>query len=585
MNVPLKRYIDLLGEYMLPQRWLVAGLAVGLFANIALQLVNPQILRYFIDTAVDTSADAPPLSAITYAAIAFLSVAILVHLISIVTSYLGGSIAWNATNALREDLASHCLRLDMSFHKSRTPGELIQRIDGDVGVLGNYFSTFLITIIGNVILLAGSLSVLYVEKLMVGLVLTVSSVVMLSIVYSMRSIAVQQNVALFQSFSELYGFIEERLSGKEDVRASGATAYVLRRLYELVRNVYRKTLSSGYRSILIQWTMMTSFALNHAIALALGAYLFLTDQITLGTVFMIIQYIRLLQGPLISITGQVQALQQFRASVERVEELFGTKNAITDGEGPDLPGGPLSVAFEHVDFSYGEDDDTLKDVSFALESGKVLGLLGKTGSGKTTLARMLFRFYDPKSGHIRLAGNPIKECPLNNLRSRIGMVTQDVQLFRASVRDNLTFFDPTVPDEAILQAIAKLGLTSWLEALPDGLNTKLGSSDLGLSGGEAQLLAFTRVFLSKPGLIILDEASSRLDPATEELMERAMDELLADQTAIVIAHRLETVKRADDIIILDDGLIAEIGARRDLERDEGSRFSRLLKMGLTEGTT
>ena len=165
------------------------------------------------------------------------------------------------------------------------------------------------------------------------------------------------------------------------------------------------------------------------------------------------------------------------------------------------------------------------------------------------------------------------------------MVTQDVQLFRASVRDNLTFFDPTVPDEAILQAIAKLGLTSWLEALPDGLNTKLGSSDLGLSGGEAQLLAFTRVFLSKPGLIILDEASSRLDPATEELMERAMDELLADQTAIVIAHRLETVKRADDIIILDDGLIGEIGARRDLERDEGSRFSRLLKMGLTEGTT
>jgi len=137
MNVPLKRYIDLLGEYMLPQRWLVAGLAVGLFANIALQLVNPQILRYFIDTAVDTSADAPPLSAITYAAIAFLSVAILVHLISIVTSYLGGSIAWNATNALREDLASHCLRFDMSFHKSRTPGELIQRIDGDVGVLGN----------------------------------------------------------------------------------------------------------------------------------------------------------------------------------------------------------------------------------------------------------------------------------------------------------------------------------------------------------------------------------------------------------------------------------------------------------------
>jgi ABC-type multidrug transport system fused ATPase/permease subunit len=331
--------------------------------------------------------------------------------------------------------------------------------------------------------------------------------------------------------------------------------------------------------------MITSFALNHAIALALGAYLFLTDQITLGTVFMIIQYIRLLQGPLMTITGQVQALQQFRASVERVEELLGTVNAIVDGEGPDLPMGPLSVEFQNVGFSYGEGDNTLKNLSFALEPGKVLGLLGKTGSGKTTIARMLFRFYDPQSGQICIAGHPITECTVDNLRARIGMVTQDVQLFRASVRDNLTFFDATVPDDDILKAISQLGLTNWFESLPDGLNTKLGSSDLGLSAGEAQLLAFTRVFLSKPGVIILDEASSRLDPATEELMERAMDELLAERTAIVIAHRLETVKRADDIIILDDGLIAEMGTRVNLERNEGSRFSRLLQMGFAEETT
>ena len=580
MNVPLTRYVELLGQYMLPQRWLVAALAVGLLANIGLQLANPQILRYFIDTAIDTSVDALPLSAVTYAAMAFLAVAITIQLVSIGTSYLGGAIGWNSTNALREDLASHCMRLDMSFHHSRTPGELIQRIDGDVSVLGSFFSTFLITIAGNVLLLFGTLGVLYFENLTVGLVLTISSLLLMTILISMRSIAVHQNVEQFEATSKLYGFIEEHLSGKEDIRALGAIDYVLHRFYQFVRDLYQKTWRAGLRGNFIGWTMMLCFSLNHAVAIALGAYLFLNEEITLGTVFMIIQYINVLQNPLMSITGQVRSLQQFRASVERVEELFQTKNRIVGGNGPDLPAGALSVEFNNVDFAYKKNTPVLKNISFRLQEGKVLGILGKTGSGKTTLARMLFRFYDPERGVVRLSGRALPECSVDNLRSRVGLVTQEVQLFSATVRDNLTFFDTGVSDEQIVRVIESLGLESWLAALPDGLATRLGTGDLGLSAGQAQLLAFARVILHNPGLIVLDEASSRLDPATEQLMERAMDHLLSKQTAIVIAHRLETVKRADQIIILEQGRIVESGERTALEADKDSTFSRLLRVGL-----
>ncbi len=226
----------------------------------------------------------------------------------------------------------------------------------------------------------------------------------------------------------------------------------------------------------------------------------------------------------------------------------------------------------------------LQDLSFQLQPGTVLGLLGRTGSGKTTLTRLLFRLYDPDSGAILLGDNgaarDIRLVSLGDLRQRVGMVTQNIQLFHATVRDNLTFFDPDVPDERILQVIRELGLEKWLQSLPQGLDTELESGGGGLSAGEAQLLAFTRIFLQDPGLVILDEASSRLDPVTESLIERAIDRLVQERTAIIIAHRLGTVQRADEIMILEDGRIGEYGTRAELAGDPTSRFYSLLQTGL-----
>jgi ABC-type multidrug transport system fused ATPase/permease subunit len=212
----------------------------------------------------------------------------------------------------------------------------------------------------------------------------------------------------------------------------------------------------------------------------------------------------------------------------------------------------------------------------------VLGLLGRTGSGKTTLARLIFRLYDPKSGWIEINGIDVRNAQLETLRRSIAIVTQDVQLFRASVRDNLTFFDQSISDEKIYATLEELELGDWLRSLPQGLDTVLDTGSRSLSAGEAQLLAFTRVFLRNPGLVILDEASSRLDPATEQRLERAIDKLLHNRTAIIIAHRLSTVHRADKIMILESGRVSEYGDRNHLTADPSSRFYQLLQTGLEE---
>jgi ABC-type multidrug transport system fused ATPase/permease subunit len=198
------------------------------------------------------------------------------------------------------------------------------------------------------------------------------------------------------------------------------------------------------------------------------------------------------------------------------------------------------------------------------------------------MARLLFRLYDPGQGRIRLGGRDLRDLDAATLRKQVGMVTQEVQLFQASIRDNLTFFNDEIPDEQIYRVLDELGLRTWLDHLPDGLDTLLASEGRGVSAGEAQLLAFTRVFLKDPGLIILDEPSSRMDPATERYIQNALGGLLRNRTAIIIAHRLSTVQEADSIMVLEQGRLVEHGRREDLVRNPKSHYARLLRTGLED---
>ena len=390
-----------------------------------------------------------------------------------------------------------------------------------------------------------------------------------------RRIAVASLRASRQASAGLYGFLEERLAGMDDLRANGAGAHAMGGLHRHARDLFFKDLRAENMRTVIWVATGGLFTLGTIAALGTGGYLYHQRAISLGTVYLIFQYTEMLRSPLEQITQQLQELQKAISGMIRVRELLETRSAMPDDGTETLPQGALAVAFEAVDFAYHQ-EPVLRDISFRLDPGRTLGVLGRTGSGKTTLIRLLLRLYDPTAGTVRVGGMDTRTVAPANLRRRIGVVTQDVQLFQASLRDNLTLFDPTVPDTLLLEAIERVGLEGWYRGLPGGLDSVLAAGGGNLSAGEAQLLAFCRVLLRDPGLVILDEPSSRLDPATQARIERALDWLLQGRTAIIIAHRLETLARADEVLVLEDGRIREHGPRAALALDPGSRLHALL---------
>ena len=578
MHVQLKRYWSLLVKYLKPQWTSVALLAVLLLGSIGLQLINPQVIRYFIDTT-QTSG---PSQKLLFAALLFIGIALIQRTIAFCSTYVAENVGWTATNALRADLALHCLLLDMSFHKKYTPGELIERIDGDVNSLANFFSQFTLRVLGNSLLIVGILLLLFREDWRIGAGLTGYCIVTLLALALLQRIAVKKWAIERQADSEHYGFLEEHISGTEDIRAIGAEAYVTRRLYQLMRRMLETYRTARLMSHLTWISTRFLFVISYTIGLGLGVYLYSQHQVTIGTAYLIVYYIGMLSAPLENFQEQVADLQEATASIERVEELLLLRPEVQEKASMTLPTDKVSVEFRDVSFSYDRQQLVLQNVSFHLQAGRVLGILGRTGSGKTTLARLLFRLYDPAGGTVSLNGVNIRDIAIDDLRDHVGMVTQDVQLFQASVRDNLTFFKQGISDEQIERVLTDLGLWEWIQSLAGGLDAELVTGGQGLSAGEAQLLAFARVFLKNPGLVILDEASSRLDPATENLLERAVDRLLEQRTGIMIAHRLKTVQRADNIMILENGRIVEYGSRVALMSNPASRFYSLLQTGLEE---
>lgn len=579
-NVSIRHYAALMRRYLLPQRGALVGLTVLLFASIGLQLVNPQIIRFFIDEA-QGQGDLEPLY---YAAILFIAFSVVQQIVSVVATYMSENVAWRTTNTLRGDLAEHCLSLDMNFHKSHTSGAIIERVDGDVNALANFFSSMIIHLAGNVLLIFGIIALLFRENWIIGAGMTLFAVFAIFIIQWIRKFAVPVWSGWRQANAEFYGFIGEQLEGTEDIRANGAGGFVMGRFFGLLARMLPLRVKA-FLGFAMMWTStIVIFALGNAMAFGVSAYLWYKDDITLGTVYLIFYYTELLAKPIEKIRTQLEDLQKADASIVRINELFEMKSQIADGPGVAFQEGPLSVEFKDVVFSYegAEGAPTLKGVSLKLAPGEVLGLLGRTGSGKSTMARMLLRFYDPQQGEIRLGGADIRQAKVGELRSRAAMVTQSIEIMQATVRDNLTFYDETISDALIVAVLEELGLSNWYRTLPQGLDTMLASGGGGLSAGEAQLLAFARVFLCDPGLVIMDEASSRLDPLTEQRIERATQLLLERRTCIIIAHRLATVQRADRILVLEDGEVLEFGRRTELAADPDSRFSRMLKTGMEE---
>lgn len=574
----MKLYFSLLRVYLAPQWPRAMLLAVSLFISIGLGLLVPQILRDFIDGTVAGET----LQTLLFSALLYWVVAIAKEVFATTASYLGENVAWSGTNALRLDLLRHCLKLDQPFHKKYTTGELLERIDGDVQLLSNFLSQFIIQVLGNLLMMVGIVVLLFREGFIVGLGASLFIVFGLLIMFAVHPIARPYWTEVRELTSKFIGFLSEHLVGIDDIHANGARQYVIGRFDTVINPLLPARVKANLASSVLWTTSTALLAIANATAFAVNAILWRQGAITIGTVYLIFYYISYLNGPVSALRGEIEDLQQAAASIHRINELLSTRSQLADNGQKRLPHQAHDIVFENVSFRYDEESDVLKGISFRLGAGRTVGILGRTGSGKTTLARLLLRLYDPTSGTILVGGILTTDIDLVDFRRQFSSVTQNVQLFHASVRNNLTFFDPAISDAQILAVLEELSLRTWLDSLEGGLDYMLqGGADI--SSGQAQLLAFARVFLTSPNVVVLDEASSRVDPATEQMISRAVDKLLYGRTGVIIAHHLNTIQHVDDILILENGRIVEFGKRIVLADDPTSKFSHLLQTNLEEG--
>ena len=564
----------LLAATLRPERRSVTRILAVLVAAMALRLSMPVLLGVFVDDAVNGRS----LDRLTQVAGLYIGAALAAEGLQLAVVWSSVKLSWRAGNRLREQLADHALRLDLGWHGRHSPGQLIERIDGDVEALCVFFANVVLEVLGNAILVVGMLAVAFAIDVRAGLVLLAVVVLGTTLLVRQRAAAVPAREAEREANAQLYGDLEERLGGLEDLRANGAGTYAVHRLHGHSARAWRTARYASLRGDGAYAISAIAFAAGSVSILALGFVLHRSDVVTVGAVVSLFRFSEMMRHPLERIAEQMKEFQKAFAGARRAATMLATESSIPDGAGVALPSGPVTVELDAVTFSYRPGTPVLRDIDLVLEPGRHVGVIGRTGSGKTTLGRLLLRFWDVDDGVVRVGGVDVREVPVQALRRRIAVVTQDVELFDASLRDNLTLFGTHVAaDERLVAVLGDVGLAPWLATLPDGLDTHLAGSG-SLSAGEGQLLAFARAFLADPDVVVLDEASSRLDPVTEARIGAATHALLAGRSALIIAHRLATLDEVDEIVVIDDGEIVERGPRAVLAADPSTRYSRLLRI-------
>ncbi|MET9147941.1 ABC transporter ATP-binding protein [Streptomyces sp. NPDC004042] len=568
------RQLSLLIRYLRGERPAVLLLAVLVPLGVVLQLAAPYLLRRFVDSALTQR----PAQALFTVSLWYLAAAVALLGATIGADALASRLAWRATNRLRADLVAHSLRRSARFYQRHPPGELVDRIDSDVTRLASVMSALLLEVAAQALLVGGILAALFLLDWRLALVFAPVAAGTLVLLRRLVGRAMPFVAARRQSSAELLGFLEERLAAAEDLRVNGAFDATLADLERRQAELYRRARDAARVSVRWPATVQGLSTASVVLALAVSVWLHSAGRLTTGTAFAALSYAMLLRRPLLAITTRFQDLEEAAVCVRRLRDLL-PRRPPADTAATALPPGPLTAALDRVTFSYEPGEPVLREVSFRLEPGERLGIVGRTGSGKSSVLRLLFALHHPERGAARVGGADVRTLDTAVLRRQVALVTQEVQVFHASLRDNLTFFDPAVDDGRVRDALREAGLTDWWRALPDGLDTVLGTGARGMSAGEEQLLSLARAFLRDPALVLLDEPTARLDPHTEALLLPALERLLTGRTAVVVQHRPHALGHVDRILVLDEGTVVEDGRRTVLAADPTSRFHGLLGAG------
>lgn len=568
----IKKYRELISKYTKKLSYDIALLALVMAFQSIVTLVIPKVLSKYVDELTLRKTT----NTIIVLIIIFITLNLFQKMLSLFSIHISQKIGWKSTNRLRSELLKHCINLDIEFFKDHNAGELVDRIDGDASALFDFFALIPLSIINSTFLLLGTLFLLLKQNIIIGIVYTIYSLLTLQLLKVIKNKNIDYWTKDRKTTAEFYGFLEEHISCAEDIRANGAQTYSMNRFYSFLKKMLPIKVDAIIKNNDIWRKTYLLFVISDVLAYGLAAVLWKENIISVGTVYLIITYSASLKIPIEDIRAKVQDLQRISGNVQRIDNIFENKGSIVDGTDTLDYSQGVDIDVDHVTFGYSTDNDVIKDISFHVKRGTKLGIVGKTGCGKTTITRLIARMYDFNHGSIKFNNKDIKEINYSSIMDGIAYVTQEVQLFKGSLRDNITFFRKDVSDSKIIEVIDNLGLTEWYNHLENGLDTIIYPNDGGISAGEAQLISYARSFLRNPQIIILDEATSRIDPITEKLINQAVQKLLDGRTCIIIAHKLETIKSVDEILYMELGEVKEYGNREYLSHNNKTAYYKLL---------